>query len=160
MKIKKESLLYDIANMAFVIADNGDNLNHGLHRLKDICEDGNRDRVARILGLAYARAMNVLTPIVKPLTVSASHDFSKEMHDYEICFREDCHGIHITNQQKLKIRETMQEYMVSMVLADWLAITLPEGADIWGKRAEEALKSLASTVMTVITPFGRRVPPL
>lgn len=48
-----KELLYDIANMAWVEGDlmDGVDYNHIKHLVQDVVEDGNRDRVMRIVDL-------------------------------------------------------------------------------------------------------------
>ena len=152
MKILKKSLLYDISNMAYVIADTGENLNHTLHRVRDVCQDGNIDRVARVLGLAYANVLSVLFPVLETPATNIDKENSAKVRDYEFNFRRDgnlCHGL--TTERKLKIKETVHEYMVSLVLADWLGITLPAAADVWKYKAEEALESLGILISRILS---------
>ena len=152
MKITKKALLYDIANLAYTIADNGEPGDHCLHRVRDICQDGNIDRVARILGLAYADILSILLPLITTPAINIDRDFSSSPHDYEICFRNDeSLKFRLTNERKLKIKETAHEYMVCMVLADWLAITFPEAADVWKFRMDDALNSLQTLVSSIVS---------
>lgn len=133
--------------MAYMIADTGDEQNHNLHKVRDICQDGNIDRVARILGLAYSQVLLVLSPIIRPPHINEHRDTSASPHDYRIDFREGRNmRFAVTPETKLKVKETVHEYMVSMVLADWLAVTLPPAADVWKYRSEQALASLGSIV--------------
>ena len=163
MKIKKQALLYDIANLAFVIADTGNTGNHGLHRVTDICEDGNRDRVARMLGMAYAAVLAVLAPIAEPPALSPDHDYTRRLHDYEIRFRKHCGGGGekvLSPAKKLRIKTLAHEYMVCATLADWLAFTFPEAAPVWKEKARGCLEALAETVAFTVTSFRRRVSPI
>lgn len=155
MKIRKKALLYDIANIAYMIADNGDDLNHGLHRVRDICEEGNIDRVSRILGLAYSNILTVLLPVIASPRIDIDKDWSAEPHDYEICFRKDTgFRFALTKELQLKIKETAHEYMVAMVLYDWLSMTFPVAADVWKYRMEAAFESLGDTVSGVFSSMG------
>lgn len=143
MKIKKSALLYDIQNLAFVIADNNDNLNHGLHRVRDICQDGNLDRVSRMLNLAYAEILNYLAPILIPPSIDLSRDYAADPHDYELIWTSDTPlATSITPEIKMKIKESCHEYMVCRVLADWLTVTFPEAAEEWKLKTQETSKSL------------------
>lgn len=151
MKLKKKDLLYDIANMAYIIADTGEYGRHTLHRVRDICQDGNIDRVSRILGLSYATLLSVMIPILEAPKIDVNRDFSSSPHDY--CFNFNTKGNlkrALTTEIKLKIREICHEYMVCMVLADWLAVTLPEAADVWKFRAEKALETIKGLVAEVM----------
>lgn len=165
MKLRKKALLYDISNLAYVIADTGDYDRHTLHRVRDICEDGNIHRVSRVLGLSYSQLLAALLPVLGSPSIHVNHDQSASPHDYLFCFRED-EGLKysLTNERKLKIKETCHEYMVSRVLEDWLSITLPEAADVWKFKADRAMESLGELVsnITVAGGFGfrRKVMPI
>lgn len=155
MKLKKKALLYAISNMAYVIADEGDPSDHSLHRVRDICEDGNIDRVSRVLGLAYSNILSVLIPLIESPRMDINRDNSEIPHDYEINFRCDSNlKFSFTKERKLKIKETAFEYMVSMVLADWLGVTYPIAADVWKFRAQQALEVLKEEAGSVMTGFS------
>ena len=156
MKLLHSSLIYDISNLAYVIADTGDTLNHGLHRVTDICQAGNRDRVARVLGHAYVHILDALAAVVEKPRLDINHDWSAHLRDYEFKFRKDCS---LSPHKKLRIKECAREYMVSMVLADWLSITYPEAADIWQQKAREALDGF-SVIIDCFPPFSRKISPL
>lgn len=151
MTLNKKALIYDMENMAFTIADTGEHSRHTLHRVRDICQDGNIDRVARVLGLAYANLLTVLLPLLAPPRIKVDKDQSNIPHNYNFRFRSD-HSLKflLTKERKLKIKETAHEYMVSMVLADWLDITLPEAADVWKYRASSAFSSLQELVVALM----------
>lgn len=155
MKLTKKSLLYDIANMAYLIADTGEHDRHTLHRVRDICQDGNIDRVSRVLGLAYSRLLAVMIPVLRVPEISLRHDFSATPHDYEFAFREDRNMKYaLTTEKKLRIKELCREYMVCMVLADWLAVTMPEAADVWKERMEKAFENITALVLSVSTSLA------
>ena len=165
MKIEYKALLYDIANMAYVIADTGRDSLHSLHRVRDIVEDGNIDRVSRVLGLAYVQVINILSPLLRSPRVDICKDFSAKPRDYVLNFRNDrgC-SFSLTKEIKLHIKETVHEYMVCMVLADWLGITLPEASDVWKFRAEGCLTALRETCAEIADSytagFRRKVSPI
>lgn len=156
MKLTQSSLLYDISNLAYVIADTGDTLNHGLHRVADICEEGNRDRVARVLGHAYVHILDSLAAVVEKPRLDLNRDWSAGVRDYEINFLKDCR---LSPQRKLRIKECVREYMVCMVLADWLSFTFPEAASIWEERAREELESLKA-LLPEGNAFTRKISPI
>lgn len=164
MKLQHKALLYDIANMAYVIADTHDHSNHSLHRVRDITEEGNRDRVARVTGAAYATILCALSPIIRLPKEDIGRDVSVEVRDLHIRFKdnEDV-KFNLTKEKRLKIKETAHEYIVSRVLADWLEVTLPEASDVWKYRAEESLdilKDIASDVASAGScAFRRRISP-
>lgn len=152
MILRKQAILYDIENMAYTIADTGEHNRHTLHRVRDICMEGNLDRVSRVLGLAYSNLLTVLLPVLDSSRININKDQSCVPHDYHIRLSDkNSMKYRLTKEHKLKIKETAHEYMVCMVLADWLDVTMPEGADVWKYRAQNCLESLKDLVMTLST---------
>lgn len=165
MKLKHKSLLYDISNMAYVIADCCPSDKHSLHQVRDVCQEGNIDRVSRILGLAYSHVLAVLSPVLHPdCRLDPDKDYSAEPHDYKFIFSGNSELRYALSAEiKLCIKETVHEYMVCLVLADWLGITLPEAADVWKFRVEKAMESLKGIVAEVnhasLGGFTRKISP-
>ena len=161
-KITRKSLMYDIANQAYIIASVYEDMEKDVAyaRITDICEPGNRDRVARVLGLAYSRLADLLFPAMEIRVPGLEHDCSKNIHDYEFIFSREGPGSKLTMQKKLKIKETVREFMVCMVLADWMGSVMPVGADIWKERAEECISALTTAVFSINGGFRRRVEPM
>ena len=66
MTFKREELLYDIRNNAYVEGDvMQTKTEHDRHQVQDIGEDGNIDRVTRVLDLAHAECEEALFPYTK-----------------------------------------------------------------------------------------------
>lgn len=66
MTFKREELLYDIRNNAYVEGDVMQvKTEHDRHQVQDIGEDGNIDRVTRVLDLAHAECEEALFPYTK-----------------------------------------------------------------------------------------------
>lgn len=66
MTFKREELLYDIRNNAYVEGDVMQaKTEHDRHQVQDIGEDGNIDRVTRLLDLAHAECEEALFPYTK-----------------------------------------------------------------------------------------------
>ena len=169
MRISRKALLYDIANMAYVIADTGFDEPHILHQVRDVCEEGNIDRVNRILGLCYARVLSILLPLIsRPVenksetgdTSDTNQEGEKSGKEgyFEICFQKEGEMSYLlTPERKLKIKELIHEYMVSKVLWDWLEITYPVAADVWKDKTIRAFDALRDSVGGCMT-VRRRVP--
>lgn len=154
--------MYDIANQAYIIASVYENMEKPVPyvRITDICESGNQDRVARVLGLAYARLADLLSPVLDVMLPRLEYDYSKNIHDYEFTFSPHKCGLTISPEKKLKIKETIREFMVCMVLADWLGTVLPIAADIWKDRAQECVLALETAIFSINSGFRRRVMPM
>lgn len=157
LTITKESILYDIENLAYVISDNGVT-GHLPHRVADICQPGNIDRVARIAGLAFARCCDILSPVLVMHRHRRDRDYTVIPRNYILYIKEKM----LNPAEIFRLKETVREFIVCMVLADWLGITLPPEAEIWRKRADscaEALAELAGEAYSG-TILSRNIPPL
>lgn len=149
LEFGKDALLYDISNMAFVAADIArDSMTaHRLHQVFDVCESGNRDRVERILGIAFAEVGTMLRKIASVAGDSSdSYRFMLKRED-------------IGEEWRVRLQEAVHEFMTARALADWLSITLPEAADVWKEKAAEARASLLAAA-SLSRRIRRRVPPI
>lgn len=135
LKFLRSELLYDIRNYAFIEGDVlGEDKQHAQHVLVDIGEEGNVDRVSRILAVVHAAIIELLYPYTKQLPIEeeiddclfAPEEYVIEMHVPETMSRTTMH----------LLSKLIHEYMVYRVLADWLAITNPEAAANWMNKAE------------------------
>ena len=157
--IKKEALLYDIENMAYVIADTG-STDHGLHRVTDICQKWNIDRVSRVLGLAYSKVNSVLSPILCIRVPQRDCDRSARVHDYIFEFRREGDYV-ISGSTLLKLKETIHEYMVCFTLTDWLEVTMAGAGDVWRERASLAISALTACVSSLTSrTLSRKISPI
>lgn len=142
LKFLRSELLYDIRNYAFVEGDvMGDDKQHAQHVLVEIGEEGNVDRVTRILAVVHAAVIELLYPWTKCEPVeeeidnilSAPEEYVVELHVPESVSR--------TTMQLLS--RLIHEYMVYRVLADWLSITNPDAAANWAAKAEAVEAEIA-----------------
>lgn len=144
--IGRDDLIYDIANMAFVEGDIMQTEDdHDRHQVIDIVEDGNRDRVDRILNKAFCEIVEATYPYSKReiegaaacsnlhesptrylLSLTVPNDFSETTVDLIV------HYIH--------------EYMVCSALSDWMSITNPSAQEKWILKQQEAMSELRIAV--------------
>lgn len=136
-------ILYDIANMAWVEGDlmDGVDYNHVRHLVQDVTEDGNRDRVMRIVDLAHAEANEMLYPWSRQeLRGSVYLDNEPE--------KEDTLDMYLTVPARTSqgtinlILKLVHEWIVCRVLQDWLSITYPESAATWTAKIEELREAI------------------
>lgn len=166
---KREELLYDIKNYAYVEGDVMQvNLEHDRHQVFDIGEDGNIDRVTRMLDLSHAECVEALFPYTKEqveqktemnnaptatymeiqeqgedvLTDDQTLENEKPK-DYEISLLVPDEYSKTT--AKLLVRY-IHEYMVCRVLADWMSITNPSSANKWKEKEHEMLEGMKEAV--------------
>lgn len=159
----RDELLYDIKNMAFVEGDIiHTNDEHDRHQIMDICEDGNIDRVSRILDFAISKCRELLFPFTKTKVEDASVlDDKLEVPDkYEInmLVPDD-----FSRSSALYLEKLIHEYLVCTVLSDWLSITNlinPTSSINWNvklKSIEEEIDSILNArihrVRRTQTPF-------
>lgn len=141
---RREELLYDITNIAYVMGDAmGEQEQHQRHLLQDIGAPGNVDRVTRILNLAHRECVEILYPFTRgeiPDDIRAGDDRLTEPNNYVIFLAMPATFALST----LELLEPLvHEYMVCRVLADWLDMIGHKAAETWAARllaAKEALE--------------------
>ena len=139
---KRSELLYDCANLGFVLGDTmHTDDEHDRHQVQDIAEDGNVDRVTRVLNLTISKVREALYPYTK---VEAEDGESRIDTLVEVPYYT------ITMIVPDKFSKTTQTYLenlihellVDRVMEDWLSITYPEKATIWRTKADETLRQI------------------
>lgn len=145
LRMKRDQLLYDIKNYAYIQSDmmeeqqkvvSGIDINHAKHLTAEIGEDGNIDRVNRMLMLWYMDAVVALYPYTKTEPVAEDvDDMLTEPDEYvvEMYIPETVSRTTIMYLSKL-----VHEYIVYRVVADWLSITDPQSSATWLEKAEDA----------------------
>lgn len=141
LKFLRKELLYDIKNYAFVEADvMGEEKQHAQHVLAEIGEEGNVDRVSRILAVVHTAVIEMLFPYTKAEPIEeeidnclhAPEDYFVELNVPNTMSRTTLHHL----------SRLIHEYMVYCVLADWLSITNPQAAANWSAKAEAIKKEI------------------
>lgn len=144
LKFLRKELLYDIRNYAFVEADvMGEEKQHGQHVLADIGEEGNVDRVTRILNVVHSAATEMLYPYTKTaVTEDEIDDRLTEPEEYVIEMQVP---VTMSETTVRLLSRLVHEYMVYLALADWLSIMSPEAAANWSAKAEATGKEIQRT---------------
>ena len=143
----RSQLLYDIKNIAYVEADvMPAEEEHQRHQIFDIAEDGNVDRVTRVMDLAVAKCKEILFPLTKSVVdeMESRDDNLKETQVYYIYLSLPQSFSKTTLDYLSKL---IHELIVYTVLVDWLSIT-----DITNERAYQ---KWANKLSDVITEIGR-----
>lgn len=151
IKLWRKALLYDIGNYAYVEAEvlpvDAENTRH---QLADIVEDGNVDRVTRMLGLVYRECVEMLYPYCKrPLVVEKDGcvlDDKLEEEAYYVVDLSLPHGFSETTVEYLK--DLIHEYIVCRVLADWISMVRAGSESNWLAKAEELRSKMRSALMS------------
>lgn len=137
LTFKREQLLYDIKNYAYIEsyimpAESEE----AKHTVADVGEEGNVDRVTRVLDLGVSICRELLYPWAKKDIVNTGLDDTlKERQQYIIKMTVPT----TFSQTTLTLLERLiHEYLVCRGVADWLSITNPQKAEIWLAKAAEA----------------------
>lgn len=155
---KRDQLLYDIKNYAYIEGSVMDTeSNHNRHMVQDVGEEGNVDRVTRVLNLTVAKCKELLYPYTR-----------NELHRTELndTLREPkVYGIVLSvpsdfSQTTLYLLENLiHEYLVCKALSDWLSITNPAKAQVWEAKAEDAQSEIRMNLHARIARTRRRLHP-
>lgn len=138
----RDELLYDIKNAAFIEGSvmEVETADHNRHMVQDVGEEGNVDRVTRILGLTVAQCREMLYPFTKhDLREAVKDDRLKEPEMYGIILKvpEDF------SQTTLDLLEHLiHELLVCKAVAEWLRITHPAKSGSWAEKAEETAEEI------------------
>jgi len=157
--LSEEELRFDIANIAFAqgdvarVSDNyghdllGDKGEHYLHQWKDICEEGNYERVRRVLEQSMGKIEHMLTRYSAFVTHrDLSLDNVNQENRKEFVLELKVPNT-FSDSNCWYLLRLINEYMTCRVLEDWASITLPEVMERWmNKRmeVEEDLKEARS----------------
>lgn len=154
----RNELLYDIKNYAYieghVWGEDAPEIRHAQHTLIEIGEEGNVDRVNRILGVVHAAVVEMLYPYTKqePTEEDVISDRMWTPDKYQIVMDVPTSMSRTTLHLLSKL---IHELMVSRVIYDWLSITHPEAARNWLDKAIESEQEI-NTVKNSRTGVLRR----
>lgn len=156
----RRHLLYDVANYAFVEGEIvGEDAEHVHHQVTDITEEGNVDRVTRVLNLAHAEVVELLYPYTKEEISDEGEtldDAFTEPEAYEVMLR--LPGDFSKTTVEL-LRQLIHEYLVCRVLHDWLTITYPESSVVWEAKLEAMRDKIRTALMSRMKTLRRRLSP-
>lgn len=156
----RSELVYDCENYSFVEADiMQEQEEHSKHQVFDIAQDGNVDRVTRMLNLCFAHCVELLYPFSKETVVDGmATDDRLVAHDkYELLLRvpDD-----FSSTTVRLLTDLIHELMVDYVMQDWMSITKPQSKATWQEKIDKieskvstALKARIGRVRRPLRPF-------
>ncbi len=157
---KRAELLYDAENYSYVEGDimKTDN-EHARHQVFDIGQEGNIDRVTRVLNLAHSECVEMLYPYTKedvPDKQEPLNDMliAPEQYVIELLLPD---GFSITTVRLLE--HLIHEYFVCRVLADWMSITNPGSQRNWEDKLANIKSRVQSTLMSRRGRMRRKLKP-
>ena len=148
MIFKREELQYDIDNYCYIEGSvlPEEASSHNRHMVQDVGQEGNVDRVTRVLDAEVAGIKELLYPYTKSAVVSEQLDDmlrAPEVYGIVLNIPEEFSETTLSLFEKL-----IHEYLVCKVMEDWMSITNPQKMQIWGIKAEAALEKLRTRVNT------------
>lgn len=145
LSFRRSELLYDVRNCAYIEGSVMDTAQgHLRHMVQDVGEEGNVDRVTRVLDLAVAKCKELLYPYTR-------HKIHRPVVD-DVLRQTKVYGIVLSvpsdfSQTSLNLLERLiHEYLVCKTVGDWLSITNPSKAQVWEVKAEEAVSEIRGSL--------------
>lgn len=132
---KRDQLLYDIKNCCYVeghiMVESHDEVRH---MVQDVGEEGNVDRVTRMLDVAHADIVERLYPFTK-------REISKPVY-VDLLRDRPVYGIALSVPETFSqttinlLGELIHELLVCTAVEDWLSTTNPPKAVVWDRKKE------------------------
>ena len=156
----REELLYDAGNYSYVTGETiKEEEEHNRHQVFDIVQEGNIDRVTRVLNMAFAECVEMLYPYTKkviPDGQGALDDILREPGVYKLTLTvpED---FSVTTLYLLE--GLIHEYLVCRVVADWMSITYPDKEVTWEKKFALLRDKIRSSITSRTGVLRRKLKP-
>jgi hypothetical protein len=145
LTFSREQLLYDIKNYAYVESHvMSPDTEHARHMVADVGEEGNVDRVTRVLDLGVAKCREMLYPWAKmSISNTEFNDTLQEQAQYRI----DMTVPTTMSETTLSFVERyIHEFLVCRGVSDWLSITNPQKSEVWMEKANEAEREIGRSI--------------
>lgn len=162
LTFKRAELLYDASNYSYI---EGDVIRiqdeHTAHMIFDIVQDGNVDRVTRVLNLAHSECVEMLYPYTK--TAIPETEDKQILND--ILTEPDTYTIDLSlpdnfSETTVKLLENLiHEYLVCRVVADWFSIAYPAKEINWEKKFTSLRTKIKSALMSRRGATRRKIQP-
>ncbi len=131
LEFKRQELVYEIGNLGYIIRDSSKRDTPDEYKnVADINANGNTDRISRLLDLAYADVMRILSAYV-------DHKVDFDAYGNDIQQDPDSYFVMITLKHEMPgttenlLRIYIHEFMVAKVMSEWLSVVAPDKAGAW-----------------------------
>lgn len=160
LSFSREAIIYDIENYAYIVADSIiKDEEHAKHQVLDIAQEGNIDRVTRMVNIAFAKCVEMLYPYTKnECGQQEYYDNSLVGDDVLLMSLSLPEGFSRTTLDF--VSKLIHEYIVYCVMADWLSLTYPALSAVWRAKQQEAeqdirtrLNARCGRIRRTQTPF-------
>lgn len=158
LKFTRKELLYDIQNYAYIEGSIvPENFGHVRHTIQDVGEEGNVDRIGRIMDLVVAKGRDMLYPYTKDAITAGELTNTPEDCDEYVITLQLPDGVSRVSVELLE--KMMHEYIVCRAVADWMSITNPQKAEVWLMKATEAEREVKLSINTRMKRIRRTLAP-
>ena len=142
LNFKRQEILDDLKQYSFVMGDILDtNDEHARHQIQDIAEDGNIDRVTRVMNLCMSECREILFPYTKEdvdvSEVRTNTLETVEEYNINLLVPDDFSDTTVTLLEHL-----IHEFIVSRIMADWMSITNKPETATWLEKADDVLTKI------------------
>ena len=150
----REEIIYDVENYCFIEGDLKEGDEHSKHQVFDVAQDGNIDRVTRVLDLTFERCVDLCYPYTKKeiCKFTRRDDELEEEDEYVMKMNLPAH---FSDTTVTLLEKLIHEILVCRVMEDWLSITNPKASEKWKIKADN-LEAEVSSALTRRTRFVRR----
>lgn len=135
----RSEILYSISNLSWL---EGDVLQtedeHWKNIIQDVCDEGNMNRIAQILDLAYFEVVDMLYPYSKQCIERHGCETKDAAENEDVRYIIQLmlpDGFSVTTVGLLD--KLVREYMVCRTLSDWMGITNPEMSAKWVAKTQD-----------------------
>lgn len=144
--LDRAEILDDVAQYTYIEGDiKATDDEHDRHQVMDAVQEGNIDRVQRVLNLAYQECLHMLYPYAKqPLKAGMSCTDTLMAAETYVIQLELPISYDATTLSYLEA--LVHEYLTNRIVADWLSITSPQSAQNWLAKLEEVKKKISSAL--------------
>ena len=145
IELQKKELVFDIKNTAAVYADSISSSvadSHSIHNIYDVGEDGNRDKLARILDSAVEDCNEMLFRYTKMKMLGGGFDSNELISgDTNITI-----NLSLPSNYPLALKDALtssiHDYIINTALMDWFIITNPNESKTYAELSVLAIKNL------------------
>lgn len=157
-----KELLHDIANYAYVeglLMQEGVDEN-ARHTTIDVIQDGNIERVLRVLTLAHSEVLHLLHPYTKTPVEDRDMSFDNIPSNPDVYLVDLSLPIDMPASTVELLRHQIHEYLVLRALSDWVEITRPDRLQVWQEKLERCKDAInrfkhyrTGAIRRVMRPF-------
>ena len=138
LEFKREELLYDIKNRAFINGNIIQDDKHLQHWMQDIGEEGNIDVITRVLSRCHAKCKEMLFPYTKKDIKHGEIDNLLKNHDIYLIVLSLPEDFSQTTLDLLS--KCIHDYMVYQAIYEWANMINWPNAEVWAIKANEAME--------------------